>query len=321
MTAGSLFIFNFNGMILKRIILNIVLVVIVIFILDFTIGRTLRYFYFKQTSGFDSRTTYAIEKTKADLLIFGASSANHHYVPEVFEDSLKMSFYNTGRDGNGIFFQTALLRCILKRYTPKVIILDYRGDFGKGSTDYDRMSVLLPYYRTHKEIRDIVELRSPFERIKLLSEIYPFNSQLLTIAVGNLEMNRTRRPDNKGYVGLDREWKAKIDTAKNLPVHEVDSNKYNAFREFLSLAKKSGIKVFVIYSPVFLKFNRLQEIEICNDICTRENVPFWDFSNDTLFINNSHLFDDLSHLNHNGAMIFSDLVVGKMKHDLIKNIP
>ena len=44
-----------------------------------------------------------MELTKADLLVFGSSRANHHYVPEVFEDSLKLTFYNTGKDGSGIF--------------------------------------------------------------------------------------------------------------------------------------------------------------------------------------------------------------------------
>ena len=200
--VASLFISNSSKMIVKKIILNIVIVGVLVFVIDFSIGRTLRYFYFKETSGLHFRTTYAMEKTEADILVFGASRANHHYIPEVFKDSLEMSFYNTGRDGNGIFFQTALLKSVLKRYSPKVIILDYAGGFEKGGEDYDRMSPLLPYYRTHEEIRSIVELKSPFERIKLLSEIYPFNSQILTIAIGNLEINKKRKPDNEGYVPL-----------------------------------------------------------------------------------------------------------------------
>ena len=121
----NLSIFNFDFKMIKKVILNIALVLSVVFILDFTIGKTLRYYYFKESSGTHFRTTYAIEKTNADILIFGSSRANHHYVPAIFEDSLKMKFYNTGRDGNGIFFQLAVLKSILKRYTPKIIIFDY----------------------------------------------------------------------------------------------------------------------------------------------------------------------------------------------------
>ena len=140
-----------------------------------------------------------MDSTLADMLIIGSSRANHHYVPSVFEDSLKISFYNAGRDGNGTFYQLALLKTILKRYTPKIIVFDYSSVFVKGAEEYDQMASLLPYYRTHKEIQPLVEMKSPFEKIKLLSEIYPFNSQLLTISVGNLKMNKKRVADDKGY--------------------------------------------------------------------------------------------------------------------------
>ena len=37
-----------------------------------------------------------------DVLIMGSSRAHHHYVPEIISDSLGLSCYNTGKDGNGI---------------------------------------------------------------------------------------------------------------------------------------------------------------------------------------------------------------------------
>lgn len=297
----------------KRLLLNLLIVALVVFVLDFAIGKTLRYFYFKETSDVHFRTTYAIEKTDADILIFGSSRANHHYVPEVFEDSLKMSFYNTGRDGNGVFFQLAVLRSVLKRYTPEIIIFDYAGGFEKGEEDYDRLSSLLPYYRTHNEIRDIVELKSPYERTKLISQIYPFNSQILKIAMGNLEINKKRKSDNKGYVPLFNVWQGEIDSIDYYGNVNLDSVKIFSFREFIKLAKRSGVKVFITYSPVFLRINRNQSIEICKEICLSENVPFWDYSRDTIFLNNKDLFQDIGHLNHNGAMVFSRLVVERIQ--------
>ena len=317
MTGDSLFIFSFSIMLIKKIILNLIIVTVVVLVLDFTIGRTLRHFYFKETSGFHFRTTYSMEKTEADILVFGSSRANHHYIPEIFEDSLKMTFYNTGRDGNGIFFQTAVLRSALKRYTPKLIIIDYYGEFAKNEEAYDGLQSLLPYYRTHEEIRKFITLKSSFERIKLISEIYPFNSQILSIAIGNLEVNKKRYDDNKGYVPLYTVWQSKIDTISNYQVYPVDSGKIIALREFLNLAKKSEIRVLVIYSPIFQKFEKKQEIEICRDICSIENVPFWDYSKDTLFLNHSNIFRDVQHLNNNGAKFFSNLIVNRIKNDLL----
>jgi hypothetical protein len=304
---------------LRKIILNILIVAAVVFVLDFAVGRTLRYFYFKEMSGLQFRTTYSMEKTNADILIFGSSRANHHYVPEVFEDSLKMPYYNTGRDGNGIFYQTAILKSVLKRYTPKVIILDYAGGFYKEQNYYDRLSSLLPYYENHEEIRSIIALKGPYEKLKLVSQIYPFNSTILTIALGNTEFNKRRKPDNKGYIALHKEWNLEIDSIKTSTTYAVDTNKVNSFEEFISIAKKSGANIFVVYSPIFQKFDRKPEIEICDSICISQDVPFYDFSQDTLFLNNRQLFQDPSHLNHNGATIFSNIIVKRIKREAVLN--
>jgi hypothetical protein len=192
--AANSFISNFRIMV-KKLIYNFALVAIVVFVIDFSIGKTLRYYYFKETSGLHYRTTYSMEKTEAELLVLGSSRANHHYVPEIFEDELKMSFYNTGRDGSRLLYNYAVFRSILKRYTPKIIILDIGFDeLYSDAEEYARLSPLLPYYKNHPEIRDLIEKRSSFEKIKLLSNIYPFNSSLLAIAMGNLEVNKKRAP-------------------------------------------------------------------------------------------------------------------------------
>jgi hypothetical protein len=298
---------------IKKLILNIGLVVIVVFILDFAIGKTLRHFYFKENSGLHYRTTYSLEQTQADVLVFGASRANRHYATEIFEDSLKMSFYNTGRDANGIFYQTAVLKSILKRYNPKIIILDIPGSFDYDRKIYDNLSSLLPYYKTHEEIRNELKLRGPYERIKLLSQTYPFNSQALTIAMGEMESNKKRNPDIKGYMPLQTTAPPQMMVFTTTKSYAVDSNKVKSLREFITLAKASGAKVYVIYSPWYWKIARNQDAEISAKVCTEENVPFWDYSMDTFYLSRQDLFYDNTHLNETGAQLFSRMIVNKIK--------
>lgn len=300
---------------IKKLVINLTIVVCTLFVLDYVIGKTLRYYYFKEKSGYHFLITYAMERENADVLVFGSSRANHHYIPGVFEDSLKMSFYNTGYDGMGIFYQTAVLKSILKRYTPKVIILDFDGGFEKDDDSYDRMSLLLPYYRTHKEIRKIVEMKSRFEKIKLISEIYPFNSQIFTIAKGCFIPHQKIIEGDKGYVALYGEWSNDI-AFQPYTIYELDTNKMNCFREFLNIAKRSVPNVVVVYSPIYLKFDKTQGLEICKSICKSENIPYWDFSKEPIFCNNKHLFLHVVHLNNNGATIFSKIVSSKIKREL-----
>jgi hypothetical protein len=299
----------------KKIIVNSLIIVAVVLAMDLAIGRILRYFYFKEMSGPHFRITYAMEKTEADVLVFGSSRAIDHYIPEIFETSLKMSYYNAGADNMGVLYQTAVLKSVLKRYTPKIIILDFPG-METGESDYDRLSSLLPYYRTHEEIRSIIESRSPFEKIKLLSKIYPFNSQIILTILGNLEINTIKKADKNSYTADYEEWKEDLDSIPKSIAYTIDSKIIAYFNEFISDAKKSGAKIFVIYSPIFLKYDKNQEIDICNRICNSENVPFWDFSKDTLFLQNKQFFKDVLHLNHKGAIIFSNLVAEKIKRNI-----
>lgn len=306
---------------IKKLILNLALVFSTVFILDFTIGRVIRHFYFTQKSGDNYRTMYAMEIMNADVTVFGSSHANHHYVPKVFEDSLKLTFYNAGRDGQGIFYHLAILRSVLKRYTPKIIILDYSESFKDDKHDYDKIACLLPFYRTNMEIRSIVELRSPYEKIKLFSEIYPFNSEVLTTAIANLDYNKKRRPDSKGYLPLFEKWQGKIDSVYSYGSYnssQLDSNKVNAFKEFVSTAKSAGAQVYVISSPIFIKFFKNQDIEMANVICASENVQFLDYSKDNNFLNNNQLFGDAGHLNDYGAQLFSRMVVKRIKNNISK---
>ena len=278
------------------------------------IGKTLNYFYFKQESGLQYRTTYSMEKTKADLLVFGSSRANHHYQPEVFEEELKISYYNVGRDGNFIFYHYAVLKSVLKRYKPKVIVLDFvEKEFEKKQESYDRLSSLLPYYNSHPEIREIVEIKSPFEKIKLISNIYPYNSALLTIAVGNTKANKKRKQDNKGYISLTNTFKEFNTPNKKITSNELDTVKVNCFRSFLNDCISSGIKTIVVCSPYYnYSTQEDKSVLLAKEISVKKNISFYDFSKDTSFAEHAFLFADRIHLNETGAKKFSHEVANKI---------
>lgn len=283
----------------------------IVYLLDFTAGQVLRYFYFKQDSGLQYRTTYAVDKTRAELLIFGSSRANHHYVPAVLEQQFKMSYYNVGRDGNYVFYHFAVLQSVLKRYTPKLIILDViHGEFDTGEESYDRLSSLLPYYKSHPEMRPIINLKSKYEKLKLISNVYPYNSSIFTIAIGNTDYNKKRTNDIKGYVPLYNKWAQPLSEEHTLP-HPLDSTKINVYKAFLSECKAKGIKVYVVCSPYYINpaYTDLS-ISQASAIAQQMQVPFFDYSKDSFFLQRPDLFSDIDHLNDKGATIFSEKIAG-----------
>lgn len=294
--------------------------ILIVTFFDFAFGSVLRYFYFKQESGPQYRTTYSIEKNNADLLIFGSSRASHHYKPDIFEKKIKLSYYNTGRDGNFIFYYYAVLKCILKRYKPKIIVLDIsRDEFLKNTLSYERISFLLPYYDKYPEIRPIIELKSPYEKIKLRSSIYPYNSSIFTIIAGNSEFNKNRKKDIKGYIPIFKSFKTSTIKQKNIGL-EIDNIKVKIFEEFIKDCVNSNIKLFIVCSPYYFSKNlsnpyNHESINIAQKIAIKNNIMFFDYSNDLEISRSKEFFSDPEHLNNKGADVFSN----KITDSIIKN--
>jgi hypothetical protein len=303
---------------MKKYVAYLICGLIAVVIGDITIGSILKHYYYRQTSGLQYRTTYSIDQTEADIVIFGTSRANHHYDTKLIENETGLSAYNTGRDGQFIFYQTALLKSLLSRHTPKQIILDFAGTFEFRQKDYDGLSSLLPYYSSHKELRDIVLMKSPFERCKLLSQIYPFNSLLTTIIVGNLKYNKTR-PNNKnaynGYVPLSGSWNNELDSIDTSAKYNIDTNKYDIFEEFITIVKQNNIPLLVVYSPVYYLYDFKYSKDICIEICKNNDITFVDYSKDVEFLNNKELFRDRTHLNYKGAQQLTLKVLNTISYD------
>ena len=110
------YIYKLKKKVYQNFLIKLFILFITVVFLDFILGRLLNIFYFKQESGMLYRTTYAIEQTTEDLLIFGSSTAIHNYQSEIFEKCFKMSTYNVGIDGKSIFYDYAIFKGILKRY-------------------------------------------------------------------------------------------------------------------------------------------------------------------------------------------------------------
>lgn len=295
----------------QYLLLKIAAFLILAFIGDWLIGNLLKHFYFKQTSGWGYRTKYSIEDTKADILIFGASRAQQQYNPVYFEERLEQTCYNVGRDGEPIFYHYGVLKAVLKRYTPKVIILDIENKIFRESQDsYDRIAVLLPFYQDHKEMHQIIELRGPFEKFKLVSHIYPYNSSLFNIAIGNTEMNKKRNKDINGYLPLTGALNEPIRTVDISKEYAIDTNKINIYKWFIKDCKEANIKLYIISSPYFSNtIGQDSSMIIAKEIAINNNIYFIDLSKEKEFLNNSKLFDDTVHVNIAGSKILCNKVI------------
>jgi hypothetical protein len=271
---------------------------------DIIIGAGLQSLYFRQKQGKYYSLTYALEQQNADILIFGSSRAMHHYNPDIISDSLQMSCFNAGYDGQSILCHKAFLDVIIGRYTPKVIILDVNtGELDISEKSYDMLSVLNPYVKRHPILWETVKMRSPFEKIKHLSRVYPYNSVLGRTVMGNLNF-KTRDVTENGFYAIKG---ILIDSLKEVTYKEVllDDNKINAFNQFLSDCTRRGITVYIVKSPAFqYETNNSNSMAYIIAACEQQQIPFISYQNREDFADN-RLFRDPTHLNDIGADKFS----------------
>ena len=280
---------------------------ILLIISDFFIGNILEYCYFNVKSGviFDANESFT--KTKSDILIFGSSRANHHYNPKIIENETNMTCYNTGRDGYFIFYQTALLQSILKRYTPKKIILDFSGSLSHSQNDLDRLSAIMPYYENNKEINYILKLKSNFEFLKLNSKLYRYNSMLTTIIKGNYY--KINEDTYNGFKPLFGQIDEQLVSSNNITQVrlKIDKDKMFVLEEFFRLCRENNIELIVVLSPMFevLSTTHDDSVKIIKSLSKKYKFDFIDFSDNMDFLGKYNLFKDKGHLNSTGADLFT----------------
>lgn len=300
--------------------LKIIVFIAILFSLDFSIGNTLKYFYFNQSHGWNYRILYTIDSAKADIVIIGSSTANHHYDPRIFEKRLGSSTYNGGFDGSNIFHHYAVLLSILKRCTPKVVILDFNArEFQEDPSAYDKLSNLLPYYKNNPDISQIVDLRSPFEKIKSISRIYPFNSLLFNLYIKEKVLNQPRKDDRidiDGYIPDFNFWNKPIEKDTSAAIYQLDHQKINYLNLFIEKCNEKNIKLYIIISPrYFIHSQEDTSVKIVRTMAQSHHFKLFDFEMDTVFWNHREFFGDRIHLNYKGADYFSNQVVDSILSD------
>jgi hypothetical protein len=300
-----------KGSTIKKFFLKLSAFIVVIFCIDFLGGLVLRKLYFKQTSGYDYLTTYALEQTNEKVLILGSSRAANIFNTSIVEKETGLNCYNAGRYGEPIFYHLAVLKGVLKRYKPEMILLSFdAGNFNINAEAYDRLSVLLPYYKSHAEIRAIVGLKGRYEHLKLLSGIYPFNSLLLPMITGNTEYSKKKYVNINGFIPIEKTFEGPLKTFDYTKDTVLDKLKVEAYKSFINDCKDARVPLFVICPPYMIHaMGTDPSITEGKAIAAEYHIPFIDFSRDTFYTSKPQLFADYRHLNADGVGYFTKAVL------------
>lgn len=295
-----------------RFFLKLAAFLVLVVVLDVGAGRLLRHFYFRQISGLNQRTTYAVEECRDEILVLGSSKAKAHYSPTILRRALGGGCCNAGRDGQSLLFSAAVFHAVADRSPPRIVVLDLvPADFFSHHGHYDRLAALLPYYKTNAAVRPFVLLRSRFERLKLLSGIYPFNSLPLQI----VKYNVVNEPADSGFIPLSGRIELPLDPPKDWPwiANGIDPVMIEQLRSIVARCEAEGIRLYPVMSPAFggLLYGSAAIADIESVF---EGTPYvlWDFSAHEDYVDRTDLFRDRDHLNQEGAEMFSMLLAERI---------
>lgn len=294
-------------------IIRVFIFVGLVFIIDLVVGKGLKQIYFSTKSGVEYRTTYIIDSVKSECVILGSSRAAHHYIPTIIADSIQMSCYNAGIRARILYFQYEMLKCMLDRYTPKLVVLD-SSPFEITFTGADKpdFTSLSPYYETNNSIRNSINQSDPLSRLKYLSHIYAYNSNMHLLFD---RFNPDKTESINGFVPVAGVTKNKKREDIKLS-GVVDDNKVKTLENFIALCRQKNVKLIVIQSPWFKEIKKDACYYKFENILKQQGVDYIDLSQMSEFDHYVY-FKDYGHLNDKGAIIYSEIVASKLKQQLV----
>jgi hypothetical protein len=298
-----------------KYIVKIAIVLIIVVFVDFLSGVIFEKVYQKSPSGICYQENYIMNKTNQDLLIFGSSRAAYHYIPKIMKDSTGLSVYNCGREGSGIYYHYGVLLATLKRYKPKVILLDidYRDFYQhEGIFGLDILEEHNPFYhKISKEFDSLLVLKGFKEEIKLQSNLYRYNSKAFKMITSHFAGGRG---NVDGFRSKNGTWKNSISRLKTDKLI-LDKNKIETIRKFICKTKENNIILILTISPYFANTPK-NLYKTLQDLASEKKIGYVSHLQDSTFKNNPKLFNDVLHLNLKGATIFSNKVASEVKNYL-----
>ncbi|MDP4277442.1 MAG: hypothetical protein Q8914_07380 [Bacteroidota bacterium] len=298
---------------MKKFVIRIVLFLVIASVIDVCVGYCFAFLQRGAKGGDTLKDNYICRQTKEDILIFGSSRAIHHYNPIIIQDSLHLSCYNCGQDGNGIILMFGRYKIISERYHPKIIIYDVCDgyDLLVGEDNHKYLAYLRPYYNECKSVDSIFWNIDYTEKYKMFSKMYQYNSKFIQLLGDYLHPMQ-----DLGFNGfrpykqtMNYEPKIKNDIRKT--TYSYDSLKLTYFKEMIKMAKGKTILIFVA-SPAY-KATDSRVFAPLKEICKQNNVSFLDYYCDPEISTNRMYFQDPSHLNGTGADAFTKKIIPQIR--------
>ncbi|MBR3906755.1 MAG: hypothetical protein IKJ61_01500 [Bacteroidaceae bacterium] len=299
---------------MKKFIIKSFVFILLLVCTDFAIGKALKYLSTFAIGGDTYKNNYIAEKIDEEIIIMGSSRASRHYVSSIFEDSIGLTCYNAGVEGNGIICAYAYTVMYTQHHTPEIIVFDVVKGYDLNINDNMKYLGRAKLFYDNEQIADIFKEISSTEPYKMQSYMYRYNSKPLQIIA---DMIAPQQDEIKGYRPLYGTIKHPKTGGKENEI-KYDSLKIKYIERFISLCKQKEIQLFFAISPNYHQTNIINYSPVVS-LAEEHNIPLFNHLNDTTFIGKQHYFYDNVHLNNEGATAYTNIIVNELKNYISAN--
>ena len=315
----------------RQIVVFIVPIIIVASIGDILFSHILRNDKVHITGKYNVWNDIYCGNINADCLIYGSSRAYEHFDSYLIEKETGLSVYNLGMDAQNFYLQKLMHEEYIKfNKKPRYII--YSLDLGT----LHRKNELIDkeqYYPFMFGNKNMQKYLSYYDGIN----VYDFYIPILRY-IGSPKVLRDIAYDifnpsiqnnpyrKKGYRGMDAEWNIESDKIRNKmqPYRlQIEKDDLNTFELFLRECSENKSKCIFVYSPHYIEgqqlvLNKDSILNIYHELSEKYNVPFFDYSKDSLSYNKKYFYNS-SHLNIEASRLFTKILIEDLeKYDILK---
>lgn len=250
----------------------------------------------------------------ADLLVLGSSVALVNVNNKALGDSLGITTYNGGGNGQAFPFFLTMLKGAVARHAPREILLCVLPTDFTSDELGDRYNIFAPYYGLN--IADIDENLNAVKQhndVFLQSNLYRLNKHWFRILLYHIVMPNL--PGGDGH--LARPVPPVYPEKHNAYIGEISSEREKQLTEFLALCRDNNIKVSILFTPAYFNYTNLagetNAVQRVRDIAAKFGATVYVDSHLAPFTSDSTLFYDNMHLNIEGTKIYTDTLLAHLK--------
>lgn len=298
---------------MKKFIVRILIFFAVVAVIDVAFGYACRYLNSHAKGGDTRNHYYIVKECDKDILIFGSSRAIHHYDPKIIEDSLGMSCYNCGVDGNGIVYLYSRLLMMTERYTPKMIIYDIQPGFDISVGDNSKYLRWQKRFYDTPGVGEVFDLVSPTEKWKMKSKLYQYNETFVQILMDNF--HPMQELSNGGFKPRKANMSYMPEVKEPEQIKDWDPVKKECMIRLVCLCKEKDIRLVFSFSPSYGGV-RPSCIDLVSQFANEYKVPIVNHFSDSSISMHTDYFYDSVHMNADGADLFTTMFVKDIKEIL-----